>query len=135
MLVRALSMLLLFAALGGCSISGLLPDSSADPAGPEPAYRFIIANRIKEIVGEPSRAGVLEISGVRRVESFKGASWVACIKAQHILLPPRYYAVFIQREQMVDSRLSVVIDQCELQAFTYTPFNWILESNTPPPLR
>ena len=73
MLVRALSMLLLIAALGGCSISGLLPDwPSADPAGPEPAYRFIIANRIKEIVGEPSRAGILEISGVRRVEFVQG---------------------------------------------------------------
>ncbi len=130
MLVRALSMLLVLT-LGACSVSGLLPDwTSADTAGPQPAYRFIIANRLGDVVGAPSLAGALEISGVRRIDSLKGASWVTCIKVQKFPLPPRYYAVFIQRDQLVDSRLSVVIDQCELQSFT--PFDWAVEANKPP---
>jgi len=131
MLVRALSMLLLLT-LGACSISGLLPDwTSADVAGPEPtSYRFIIANRLKAIVGDPSRAGSLEISAPRRLESLKGASWLICLKAQNFPLLPRYYAVFIQRDEIVDSRISVVIDQCELQSFE--PFDWAADANNPP---
>ena len=133
MLVRALSMLLVLT-LGACSVSGLLPDwTSADAAGPQPAYRFIIANRLGDIVGPPALAGTLEISGVRRIDSLKGASWVTCIKAQKFPLPPRFYAVFIQRDQLVDSRLSVVIDQCELQSFS--EFDWAVEANKPPPPR
>lgn len=134
MLVRALSMLLVLI-LGACSISGLLPDwTSEDVAGPEPAYRFIVANAVsvgaKGIVGDPTRAGTLEISSARRIDSHRGASWLVCLKAQHFPLLPRYYAVFFQREQIVDSRLSVLIDQCELQA--YSPFDWAADANKPP---
>jgi hypothetical protein len=131
MLVRALPMLLLLT-LGACSISGLLPDwTSADVAGPEPtSYRFIIANRLKAIVGDPSRAGTQEISAPRRHESLKGASWLVCLKAQNFPLLPRYYAVFMQRNEIVDSRISVVIDQCELQSFA--PFDWAADANNPP---
>jgi hypothetical protein len=131
MLVRALPMLLVLA-LGACSISGLLPDwTSADVAGPEPtSYRFVIANRLKAIVGDPSGAGALEISAPRNFESLKGASWLICLKAQNFPLLPRYYAVFIQRNEIVDSRISVVIDQCELQSFE--PFDWAADANKPP---
>ena len=131
MLVRALPLLLALI-VGACSISGLVPDwSSADAAGPEPASRFIIANRLKEVVGDPAGAGTLEISSARRIDSLKGASWVTCIKQQKFPLPPRFYAAFIQRQQLVDSRLSVLIDQCELQSFA--TFDWAADANNPPP--
>src|SRR4051794_40156908 len=122
MLARAL-MILSALTLGACSVSGLLPDwTSTDVAGPEPAYRFVIANGLTAIVGDPAKAGTFEISGARRVDSLKGASWVVCIKTQNFPLLPQYRAVFLQRERVVDSRLSVLIDQCELQ--TYAPFDW-----------
>ena len=135
MLVRALSLLPVLAlALGGCSVSGLLPNwTSEDVAGPEPTfYRFIIANRLKTIVGDPENAGRLEIAGPRRIDALKGASWVVCLKAQKFPLPPRYYAIFIQRNQVVDSRLSVLIDHCELQSFS--AFDFTFDANNPPPL-
>ena len=133
MLVRALTMLLVLT-LGGCSISGLLPDWMApDVAGPEPPYRFLIANALKSIVGDPAKAGVLAISGARRMDSLKGASWLVCVRAQQLPLLPRYYAVFFQGGQIVDNRLSVLIDQCEMQS--YLPFDWIADANAPPPLR
>jgi hypothetical protein len=130
MLVRALTIILALT-LGGCTVSGLLPDwTSTDVAGPEPAYRFVIANGLAAIVGDPAKAGTFEISGARRVDSLKGASWVVCIKTQNFPLLPRYHAVFLQREHVVDSRLSVLLDQCELQS--YSPFDWIADANTPP---
>jgi hypothetical protein len=130
MLARALTIILALT-LGGCTVSGLLPDwTSTDVAGPEPAYRFVIANGLAAIVGDPAKAGTFQISGARRVDSLKGASWVVCIKTQNFPLLPRYYAVFLQREHVVDSRLSVLIDRCELQS--YSPFDWIADANAPP---
>ena len=130
MLLRALATLLTLT-LGACSIAGLLPDwTSADVAGPEPAYRFVIANELAAIVGDPAKAGTFAISGVRRVDSLKGTSWLVCIRTQNFPLLPRYYAVFIQRDHVVDSRLSVLIDQCELQS--YSSFDWIADANNPP---
>jgi hypothetical protein len=124
-------LLLLALTLNACAVSGLLPDwSSEDVAGPEPAYRFLIANRLSEVVGSPASAGTLEISDARRVDSLKGASWQVCVKAQKFPFPPRYYAVFFQREQIVQSRLSVLIDHCELQKFK--SFDWKMEANNPP---
>jgi len=117
--------------LGACSISGLLPDwTSPGVAGPEPAYRFIIANNRVVIVGTPSGAGTFEISGLRRVDSLKGASWLACIKVQNFPQLPHYYSVFLQKDRLVDSRLSVLIDQCELQ--TYSSFDWVADAKAPP---
>jgi hypothetical protein len=118
--------------LGGCALSGLLPDwTSTDVAGQEPAYRFIIANKLKDVLGNPEPTDTLEISQPKRIDSLKGASWRVCLKAQKFPLLPRYYAVFFQRGEMIDSRLSVLIDQCELQSFT--AFDWRADMNSPPP--
>jgi hypothetical protein len=121
-------------ALAGCSMSGLLPDwMSEDVAGPEPpSYRFLIAIKLREIVGDTSKLGPLEISSPTRVNSLRGASWMVCIKSSSALLLPRYYAVFFQRAQIADSRLSVLIDQCELQS--YRSFDWVAEAASTPPL-
>ena len=116
--------------LGGCSLSGLLPDwTSTDVAGPEPAYRFMIANKLKDILGDPAPTDTLQISTATRIDSLKGASWRVCLKAQKFPLLPRYYAVFFQRGQMVDSRLSVLIDQCEIQS--YSAYDWKADMNDP----
>ena len=154
MLVRASAMLGVLT-LGACSISGLLPDwTSPEVAGPEPAYRFVVANNRALIMGTPSSpgtpssvgtsssagtpssagplssAGPFEISGLRRVDSLKGASWLVCLRTESVPQLPRYYAVFLQKERVVDSRLSVLIDQCEQQ--TYSPFDWVADAKAPP---
>jgi hypothetical protein len=116
--------------LGGCALSGLLPDwTSTDVAGPEPAYRFMIANKLREILGDPAPTDTLQISTATRIDSLKGASWRVCLKAQKFPLLPRFYAVFFQRGQMVDSRLSVLIDQCEIQS--YSAYDWRTDMNNP----
>jgi hypothetical protein len=123
----ALLALLPMWALTGCAMSGLLPNwLSDDVAGAEPQdYRFAIAVRLKDIVGSATPTDTLEISSPRRVDALKGASWIVCIKAQKFPLLPRYYAVLFQRGQIVDSRLSVLIDQCELQSFA--AYDWKTE--------
>ena|SRR5581483_5213323 len=130
MLHRALPLLLTLL-LAGCAVSGLLPDwSSEDAAGPEPTgYRFLIANKLTTITGDPSKFSSIEISAPKRVESLKGASWKICLKTQMFPLLPRYYAVFMQRGEIVDNRVSVMIDQCELQSFA--AFDWASDAKNP----
>jgi hypothetical protein len=127
---RAFSMLLAVVAvvnLGGCAMSGLLPNwLSEDVAGPEPKdYRFAVAVRLKDILGSDKPSDTLQLTIPRRVDALKGASWIVCMKAQKFPLLPRYYAIVFQRGQIVDSRLSVLIDQCELQSFS--AFDWSAE--------
>ena len=126
--------LLLALTLGGCSVSGLIPDwLSDDTAGPEPAnYRFVVANGLSSIMGTTdSELRLLEISSPRRVDGAKGATWLVCVKALRYpsQLPRAYYSVFFQRDKITQSRISVGIDQCESQP--YTPFEWRSDLNNP----
>ncbi len=114
-------------ALAGCALETALPP--ADDLSREPDYRAIVGNTIGSIVGDTSKAGVMEISGPRRVDAFKGPAWLVCLKS-NIYALPRYYAAFIQNERVVESRLAVVLDQCEGQP--YTLFNDWMQKSAPP---
>lgn len=128
MIVRPLSMLLSLLIVSACSIAEQRPNwMSSDVAGPEPDHRFLVANQISAIVGDPLKAGTLEISSARRADGMVGASWQVCIRAWTVAQPPRYFAIFIQNQRVVSSRLSVVLDRCESEAFT--PFYWYVELN------
>jgi hypothetical protein len=137
--MRACALLLMFLVLGGCGVSELFPDRiSDDAAGPEPAnYRFIIANGLAGIMGSKDDANsrLLEITPPRRVDATRGASWMVCVKVLRFpsRTPRSYYTVFIQRSRIIESRLSVVLDQCESQP--YSPFEWSIDMNNPVPLQ
>lgn len=104
--------------LSGCALETALP--VAEDLSREPDYRAIVARNIGAIVGDPSKIGGLEISGARRAEAFKGPSWLVCLKSSVYTLP-RYYAAYIQNDKLIESRLAVVLDQCEGQP--YGPFS------------
>ena len=128
------ALLLLALLLGGCSVSGSLPDwTSDDAAGPEPTnYRFIVANGLSTILGaKDTGVRLLEISNPRRVDVAKGATWLVWMRSLSFPArqPRAYYSVFIQRERIVDSRLSVGIDQCQNEP--YTPFEWSVDVDNP----
>lgn len=143
MRVSALAVLLALS-VGACTVAaprpslvppGLpeLPDlSPGGIAGPEPSnYRAIIAISIESILGDPERASPLRISEPRRFLALKGPSWLVCLKTAHFPIP-RHYAVVFQQNRIVESRLSVVLDHCELQF--YTAFDWAMETMPQPTL-
>jgi hypothetical protein len=107
-------------ALGSCSMLDLVESSPApeSAAGPEPAYRQIASREIKAILGDPAKAGTLEISRPRLIDALKGRSWLFCLKGEAAADAPRYYAVFIQSGKIVDSRAAVVLDRCEQQDYS-----------------
>jgi len=130
----ARALLLLAMTLGGCSMSGSIPDwISDDVAGPEPTnYRFIVANGLSAILGvRDTGVRLLEISNPRRVDVAKGATWMVCVRSLSFPArqPRAYYSVFIQREKIVDSRMSIGTDQC--QSEPYTPFEWSVDVDNP----
>ena len=132
--MHARALLLLALTLGGCSVSGSIPDwVSDDAAGPEPPnYRFIVANGLSAILGaRDTGVRLLEISNPRRVDVAKGATWMVCLRSlSYPTRQPRaYYSVFIQREKIIDSRMSVGVDQCQNEP--YTPFEWSVDVDNP----
>ena len=138
--MHARALLLLALTLGGCSMS-VIPDwISEDAAGPEPTnYRFVVANGlvtgvsgVSAIIGRSDAASlVLEISTPRRVDVAKGATWMVCVRtlSYPARQPRSYHSVFIRHERIIDSRISVGVDQCERE--TYTPFEWSVDVNNP----
>jgi hypothetical protein len=140
--MRAKTLIFLLAlTLGGCAVSDRLPGPPSPPAtpplpelpdlspsgiaGPEPtAYRAVIGISLRGIMGDPQRAGALQITEPRRFPSLRGPAWIVCVKTSHFPLP-RYYAIVFQHSRIVESRLSVVLDHCELQS--YTPYDWSAE--------
>jgi hypothetical protein len=107
--------------LGGCSASEIVQNWTPVPARDlsEPNYRRIIADNIKTVFPKDTELGALEISGVRPVDHLKGPAWLACLKLDahgH----PQHYAIFIQGNKIIDSRVGILLDQCHKAA--YTPF-------------
>jgi hypothetical protein len=122
---------LLAALLGGCSLTQYLPDRSAgEAANPEPQYRYIVANQLDQVLSHRNRIDRMRISAPRFVDSLIGAAWLVCLEVESYPAAPRHHAVFIQRERIVEARLSVMIDRCEEQS--YAPFDWVAEANIPP---
>jgi hypothetical protein len=147
-------LLALAVSLGGCSASEVVQNWTSAPAMPpapdlsQPNYRRVVADNIKKIFVNSASLGDLEISEVRRVDHVKGPAWITCLKfhpqinsnatatGEPVAAPsppgmtnrggPQYYAIFIQDSKIIDSRFSVVIDQCHSQ--TFQPFDL-----TPPP--
>lgn len=67
---------------------------------------------------DPQRFELVGISSVRRVlHNTLGWTWLSCLRTRRDSQPPIYYAIFIANNRIVDSRMSVAIDKCELQPY------------------
>jgi hypothetical protein len=112
-------------ALGGCSASEVIQNwMPATAAGtvttpadlPLPNHRRIVGDNIRTILPKIDTLGALEISGARPVDHLKGPAWLTCLKI-NVDGKPQHYALFIQGDKIIDSRVGVVIDQCYKQTF------------------
>ena len=115
--VLALAMMLC-----GCSASEIVQNWSNTPVADlsEPNYRRIVAENFKTLFPNSKVLTDLEISGARLVEHLKGQVWRTCVKLD-ARTNPQLYAIFIQNGKVVDSRASIIIDQCGKEA--YEPFD------------
>jgi hypothetical protein len=113
--------LVLAVTLGGCSASEIVQNWSPSPAVADlsqPDYRRIIGTNVQAMF--PNQAmGDMEISGIRPVDHLRGPAWIVCLKLD-AHGNPQQYAIFLQGDKIIDSRLGIVIDHCHKEA--YTPF-------------
>jgi hypothetical protein len=113
--------------LGGCSASDVIqnwttPSSSATITADSspPNYRRVVGDNIRTVIPNVTSFGDLEISGVRLVDHLKGPAWLTCLKLD-AHGKSQNYALFIQGDKIVDSRVGVVMDQCYKE--TFEPFD------------
>jgi len=113
--------------LGGCSASEIVQSWAPGPVADlsQPNYRRIVADNIKTVFPNQTSLGTLEISGVRPVDHLKGPAWLTCLKLD-AHGNPQHYAIFIQNDKIIDTRVGILLDQCHKEA--YTPF----EISSPP---
>src|SRR5262244_1610547 len=115
-------LLALLLTLGGCSAAGVV-QNWAPPASPElspPDYRRVVAENISKILPGSTPLNDVEISGMRLVDHLRGPAWITCLKLD-AHGKPQNFSVFIQGDQIVDSRMSVVIDQCHKGSLKKSP--------------
>lgn len=107
--------------LSGCSTSEFVQNwTNGEPIADlsQPNYRRIVTENIRSIFPK-DLPGDLEISGLRMVDHLKGPAWMTCLKID-AHRNPQLYAVFIQNDKVIDSRASILLDQCQKES--YGPF-------------
>lgn len=121
----ALALATLAPTLTGCSLSGPFFDDSYEKAKtlspePVPPYRRLVATAMKGFKSPIEPAG-LQISEPRWIERVGGPAWIVCLKSDPQASVPVYYAFFIQKQAVVDTRTAVGTDRCVHQEFA--PFD------------
>lgn len=104
-------------ALTGCSF---FTEDAAAPApinAPEPAKAVEGAKRAAT---EAKLTEPLEVTSVRKADPLSPGPYIVCVRGAASEKTPRYtYAVFFKNNDFVSSRMSVLIDDCEAQAFSH----------------
>jgi hypothetical protein len=96
--------------LGACSAVYDLPQTYA----PEPSKATEGAQRG---ANDEKLVGPVEVSAVRQAHPLGLGPYILCIRGTNPTVGTHTYAVFFKNNDYVSSRMSVMIDSCEAQAF------------------
>jgi hypothetical protein len=97
-------------ALSACSSSYELPQTFA----PEPSKA---TEGAKKGANDEKLVGPVEVSGVRQASPIAPGVYMSCIRGTNPTVGLRYYSVFFKNNDYVSSRMSVITESCETQAF------------------
>ena len=104
----------------GCAGSPAFDAASeqAKSSSPEavPPYRKLLAEEIKKFKKQDDTAR-LEISEPRWTEHLGGPAWLVCVKFNTAAVS-YYYAFFIRKESVIETRIAVGTDRCSQEAYT-----------------
>jgi hypothetical protein len=120
MMITRRPAILLSLMLAACSSDPGLPTSTYAPyVPPSPPTQTAIVPVVTAAAAEAKLAAPLQISAVRQTDHGPGKYFVCLREANP---PPdkrqRYYSVFFDNDTNKGSRLSVIMDECETQAFS-----------------
>jgi len=104
--------------LSGCSVfaDNSLPIPVFQP--PRPPSQEAVRKAIDAFVKEAKLTPPVEISAIRKTDHGPGAYFV-CLRAAHPAPEKKqlFYSVFFDNDAYKDSRLSVILEACELQQY------------------
>jgi hypothetical protein len=111
------SAVLLNLLLSACSGTHEIEAIYVKPSAPSEAA---VGSGVKKIAADAKLLDSLEISAVRPADHGPG-SYFFCVREAGIPpnQPRKYYSVFFDSDKYMGSRLSVILDKCEVQ--TYGP--------------
>jgi hypothetical protein len=108
---------LLGAALGGCSVLGMV-----DPPRivSQPPVELALAKNIIQVGKAVKWNGMPEASPVRQAHLLAPADWIVCAQSSaRDLSPP--YAVFFNGDKMIHYRIAVELDDCRRVPYAPVP--------------
>jgi hypothetical protein len=112
--------ILLSLGLGACSSTG----SSLEPVyvPPSAPTEKAVAAAVARLAADAKLVKPLEISAIRPNDHGPG-SYFVCVREVNPPpdIPRRYYSTFLENEEYKGSRLSIIMDQCELQTYSPAP--------------
>ncbi|MBI5132540.1 MAG: hypothetical protein HZA66_24125 [Rhodopseudomonas palustris] len=100
-------------ALAGCSS---ILESIPEPADQAPSITSASAD-IKRIASEAKLTEPLEVAGPIEANPTTVAPWIICVRSSSPDQSRQTYALFYRNLKLVSSRLSAIVDRCELQTF------------------
>jgi hypothetical protein len=105
--------------LGSPSLDGAFEQVVDVAPEPLPPYRKLVAAALRNFK-QQDELNTLEISEPRWAEHLGGPAWLVCVK-----FSPEsralYYAFFIRKEAVIESRFAVGTDRCARRSFA--PFD------------
>jgi hypothetical protein len=116
------SMLILVAiaaSLTGCGLSsptfGDFKTAVPLSSEPLPPYRKLVTDEMKSFKDQSNMVN-LEISDPRWADHLGGSAWLVCVKF-NLKITSYYYAFYIRKEKVIESRFAVATDRCGQQSF------------------
>jgi hypothetical protein len=107
------------ALLAACSGADLPPAVDTPLAAPTPDKALEGAHKAAD---EEKLTGLIELSGVREGKSLGPGEYMLCLRGSPSPAEPRRtYAVFFNNDEYRGVRLSIIMDECESQAFSPLP--------------
>jgi hypothetical protein len=115
-----LSLAAIAASLAGCGLSSPTFDDALEKAvpissEPLPAFRKLVTDEMKGFKEQGSMVN-LEISDPRWADHLGGPAWLVCVKFNP-QTTSYYYAFYIRKEKVIESRFAVATDHCGQQSF------------------
>jgi hypothetical protein len=104
--------------LAACSVGQFDPPSLAGVDASEVPNIAAMSDKIQEVFKTVKLTGYPRVSRVRQAPITARADWMICLR-NDADNDPHTYALFIQRNEVVDYRLALLIDQCAAE--TYAP--------------
>lgn len=105
--------------LASCSTADIPPSVYIPPAAPTPEKALEGARKAAD---EEKLVGAIEFSIARETKSFGPGRYLLCLRGSRSLAEPRRtYAVFFDNNDYKGARMSVILDECETQAFSPLP--------------